>query len=271
VLDDFNPRCRRGTRIGKGGFGSVYKEVRPGGELWAVKVLSKRAHRFKRKWEILGDIATSARLMRQGSFPSNEYFVNLFGWNYNNDYILIAMEHIALGDLEENLKSGWSEEEAKIVTQQLLYGLQVMHSHDITHRDLKPKNIFVVTRQPKIHVKIGDFGISKRVPRDSSTKLVTEIHIGGYTAPEMLRGTEYTSAVDLWALGCVIYRMVMGKPLFTNHWDAMQYSDDEIADRLETMAENLSSDGIDFVKRLILQEAQRRLTAKDALKRAWLE
>jgi serine/threonine protein kinase len=145
VLDDFNPKCQKYTRIGKGGFGSVYKEECLGGELWAVKVLSKHDPRFKRKWEMLGDIAMSARLMQQESsrlysdFPSNEYFVKLLGWNYNNDYILIAMEHIALGDLEENLMSGWSEEEVKTVTRQLLYGLQVMHSRDITHRDLKPK------------------------------------------------------------------------------------------------------------------------------------
>jgi hypothetical protein len=65
--------------------------------------------------------------------------------------------------------------------------------------------------------------------------------------------------------------MVMGKPLFMNHWDAIDYGDDKVANRLETMAENLSSDGIDLVKRLILQEAQRRLTAKDALKHAWIE
>jgi calcium/calmodulin-dependent protein kinase I len=101
--------------------------------------------------------------------------------------------------------------------------------------------------------------------------MITEIHIGGYTAPEMLLGTGYTSAVDLWALGCIIYRMVMGKLIFMNYRDAENRSDDEIASRLEFMAENLSSSGVSFVKRLILKEAQRRLTAEDALRHPWVE
>jgi hypothetical protein len=65
VLDNFNPQCRKDTRIGKGGYGSVYKETHPKGELWAVKRLSKHGQRFKRKCDILGDIVTSARLMQE--------------------------------------------------------------------------------------------------------------------------------------------------------------------------------------------------------------
>ncbi|KAF2190698.1 kinase-like protein, partial [Zopfia rhizophila CBS 207.26] len=115
--------------------------------------------------------------------------------------IYLAMEYIIPGDLEKNLASSWTENDTKLAVRQLLRGLEIMHSNNVTHRDLKPQI-------HPVHVKIGDFGISKRVPENSSTKLDTRFSIHGYTAPEVTLGETYTSAVDLWSLGCIIYRMI---------------------------------------------------------------
>lgn len=252
--------------IGHGGFGRVFREANPKvvGELWAVKRVWKN-HPALKISQIVREIATSAELTQQ----ETEYFVKLFGWNEDDNNIYIAMEYIPLGDLEKNLTSGWSEEDAKAVTEQLLSGLAIMHSHHITHRDLKPRNLLLVRRQP-VHVKIGDFGISKRVPPDSSTKLITQYFNEGYVAPEALNKGAYTCAVDLWSLGCIIYRIVMGKPLFEGYFDAFLVDDDEVAQRLMAVKLQLSSDGVDIMTRLIVKDVQRRLTVGEALEHTWL-
>jgi serine/threonine protein kinase len=65
--------------------------------------------------------------------------VNFFGWNEDSLDVYFAMEYIELGDLEKNLVPVWAETDTKMAIQQLLCGLATMHSHHITHRDLKPK------------------------------------------------------------------------------------------------------------------------------------
>ena len=88
-----------------------------------------------------------------------------------------------------------------------------MHSEKFIHRDLKPHNIFVVETQPYFWVKIGDFGITKRITNDQMT-LKTEIGTLDYLAPEVLgyvdeETSRYTNSVDIcfeaWSR-CQFYR-----------------------------------------------------------------
>jgi serine/threonine protein kinase len=115
------------------------------------------------------------------------------------------------------------EPEAKLIARQLVEGLKIMHEEGFTHRDLKPQvsahlndhhaqtmhqlirqNIFVVHMAPVWWVKIGDFGISKRVSNDE-TVLQTATGTPHYLAPEVrhyvrdksMKPGVYTNAVDI--------------------------------------------------------------------------
>ncbi len=69
------------------------------------------------------------------------------------------------------------------------------------HRDLKPKNIFI---DEKLNIKIGDFGVSKIL--NSTGEHCKSIQgTPYYLAPEICADEKYTSKVDIWSLGCVIY------------------------------------------------------------------
>lgn len=72
-------------------------------------------------------------------FCETQAFVNFLGWFEDEENIYIAMEYFQHGTLDEFIKETLSENNARIITLQLLEGLKVMHDEHFTHRDLKPE------------------------------------------------------------------------------------------------------------------------------------
>ncbi|KAM0346563.1 hypothetical protein ACHAPY_011614 [Fusarium culmorum] len=141
------------------------------------------------------------------------------------------MEYIEHGDLQNYLNEPFSETHVKIIISQLAEGLEFMHMNGFAHRDLKPKNILVYQPGPDWWVKIGDFGISKRA---EGTALRTIIGTEGYIAPEVMgfipdqssslsNAFSYSFAVDIWALGELLFRMIARRPVFPNQSDLFYY------------------------------------------------
>jgi len=179
------------------------------------------------------------------------------------------------GDLETHIGFKWTESDAKVVARQLLEGLKVMHDDGIIHRDLKPANIFPILLDDRIlRIKIGDFGVSKRLSKDSST--IAQTHTGSlnYMAPEVLFPSDsdgYTTAVDLWALGCVVYRMVTGGLPFPTSREVISYSLGKGAfPRQELDLLSLSNAALTFVESIVKAEPENRATAELALKSDWI-
>eukprot|EP00186_Timspurckia_oligopyrenoides_P004545 CAMPEP_0182445082 /NCGR_PEP_ID=MMETSP1172-20130603/3330_1 /TAXON_ID=708627 /ORGANISM="Timspurckia oligopyrenoides, Strain CCMP3278" /LENGTH=314 /DNA_ID=CAMNT_0024640785 /DNA_START=257 /DNA_END=1201 /DNA_ORIENTATION=+ len=95
---------------------------------------------------------------------------------------------------------------------QVLLGLRHCHANSIMHRDLKPQNL-LVTADAKT-VKIADFGLG-RVFSLPSGKYTHEVVTLWYRAPEILLGTKcYSTAVDIWSVGCIFAEMVNGRSIF---------------------------------------------------------
>lgn len=109
------------------------------------------------------------------------------------------------------------------------------------------------------------------MPADSSTKYDTKYSTGGYCAPEVTKNKteQYTEAVDLWSLGCIMYKMVVGEKLFQEDVHAAYEYDDTIR-RLEgTLSQKLSLDGTKLLKSLIATNPADRPKAEEALSHAW--
>jgi serine/threonine protein kinase len=68
-----------------------------------------------------------------------EVFVQFYGWFENGDTIFLAMEYFQYGDLQGCITQGLTEDDAKVITTQLLEGLRILHESGFTHRDLKPQ------------------------------------------------------------------------------------------------------------------------------------
>ncbi|TPX19146.1 cyclin-dependent protein kinase [Coccidioides immitis] len=102
----------------------------------------------------------------------------------------------------------------KSILFQLLNGLLYLHSQWVMHRDLKPANILVTSKGA---VRIGDLGLARVFKKPlnslfSGDKVVVTIW---YRAPELLLGARhYTTAVDLWAVGCIFAELLSLRPIF---------------------------------------------------------
>ncbi|MFQ6619921.1 hypothetical protein Gotur_001118 [Gossypium turneri] len=93
---------------------------------------------------------------------------------------------------------------------QILRGLKYAHSANVLHRDLKPINLLLNANG---NLKIVAFGLASTT---SETDFMTEcIGTCWYLAPELLQNcSEYTAAVDIWSVGCILGEMMTRQPLF---------------------------------------------------------
>ncbi|XP_024636376.2 mitogen-activated protein kinase homolog NTF6, partial [Medicago truncatula] len=93
---------------------------------------------------------------------------------------------------------------------QLLRGLKYIHSANVLHRDLKPSNLLL---NANCDLKICDFGLARTT---SETDFMTEYVVTRwYRAPELLLNcSEYTAAIDVWSVGCILMEIIRREPLF---------------------------------------------------------
>jgi len=107
-----------------------------------------------------------------------------------------------------------TEEHVQFFIYQVLRGLKYMHSANVIHRDLKPRNLLV---NSNCDLKICDFGLARvddPANRDRCT-MSNYIATRWYRAPEiLLEKRRYTRAVDMWSVGCILAELLLRKPLF---------------------------------------------------------
>jgi 3-phosphoinositide dependent protein kinase-1 len=114
---------------------------------------------------------------------------------------------------EQNVENGLSETACSFsMTQfyvaELVEALEYIHSKHIVHRDLKPDNLLLSAEG---HLKVTDFGTAKddEDPESQKTAFCGTV---SYLSPEVLNDKPATKASDLWALGCIIFQMLTGRP-----------------------------------------------------------
>lgn len=142
------------------------------------------------------------------------------------------------------------------------------------------QNIFIASPSPDLWLKIGDFGISKRVT-DDTVLHTTKIYTRDYCAPKMrvfvrdraeTDSYVYTNAVDLWSLGIIVFEMLTKKRPFLSRKDLEAFYDGKSSLPIEALREkSISPDGIDFIGTLLRPRPHERPTAIGALELPWLK
>jgi len=190
--------------IGKGSFSDVLRvDYKTTKQPFAIKILKVRNEQEE---ELL-----NAELSVLRSF-SHRYLIHLEEVIISKECTYLIMELATGGELYDRIKSRGHLEEAYScnVTQMILEGLTYLHDHGITHRDLKPENLLFYHPGRDSKILITDFGFSKIRTHSIDYSMSTWCGTPEYIAPELLRKVPYSSKVDLWALGVIVYVMLSG-------------------------------------------------------------
>lgn len=103
-----------------------------------------------------------------------------------------------------------TESEARYFVNGIVNGCQYLHRLKIVHRDLKLGNLFLADN---LTVKIGDFGLSAQIDHEGQMK-TSLCGTPNYISPEVLLKVGHSFAVDVWAIGCILYTLLVGIPPF---------------------------------------------------------
>lgn len=122
-------------------------------------------------------------------------------------------------DLASTLRSSQplSDDHCQFFLYQILRGMKYVHSSQVIHRDLKPRNLLV---NSNCDLKICDFGLARVHFSDKTwvCPMTEYVCTRWYRAPEVLCSwTDYTYAIDIWSIGCILAELLTRKPLFPGH------------------------------------------------------
>ncbi|TLD34790.1 Ssk2-type MAP kinase [Venturia nashicola] len=273
-------RWQQGQFVGGGTFGSVYAAINlDSGQMMAVKEIRLQDPQLIPT--IVAQIRDEMGVLQVLDHPN---IVQYYGIEPHRDKVYIFMEFCDGGSLAGLLEHGRVEDETVIMVYslQMLEGLAYLHERNVVHRDIKPENILL---DHDGLIKFVDFGAAKVIARQgktlaaehNATRQGRQNSMQGtpmYMSPEVIRGhaSGRLGAVDIWSLGCVILEMATGRRPWAsldNEWAIMYNIAQGNPPQLPTR-DQLSDQGIDFLKRCFEKDPVKRASAAELLQHDWI-
>ncbi|SCH13144.1 Serine/threonine-protein kinase PrkC [uncultured Clostridium sp.] len=213
-------------KIGDGGMAFVYEaKDKLLNRTVAVKVLRPE---FVDDEDFLKKFKREAEAVASLSHPN---IVNVYDVGEDGKVHYIVMEYIDGQNLKDIIKNEGTLDEytALDITKQIAMALSAAHRKGIVHRDIKPHNI-LISNEGRI-VKVADFGIAKAVSNSTMTNVGNIIGSVHYFSPEQAKGQSVNATADLYALGIVLYEMIIGRVPFRGDSPisiALQHINDDV-------------------------------------------
>ena len=190
--------------LGSGGFGSVYKAH---DTMLHRDVAIKRLDKSSGEDELREQLLREARVLATMQHPN---IVSIYDISSKNDCDEIVMELLQGVSLNQLVKRHLLQpSDLRNVAGQILKALAAAHAVGVLHCDLKPENIMLCLADNYYEAKVYDFGMSPPPGEEGGlTKLLGSIYV---MAPELFNGEQPNAQSDLYALGCVLYYLLVGE------------------------------------------------------------
>ncbi|KAK8759284.1 hypothetical protein V5799_003084 [Amblyomma americanum] len=186
--------------------------------------------------------------------------------------LILILELAAGGELQHVLDSEECLPEKDVVRlmRQILEAVHFLHDRNIAHLDIKPQNLLLTSSFPQGDILLCDFGISRVIGKGTEIREI--VGTPDYVAPEILQYEPISLATDIWSLGVLTYVLLSGHSPFGG--DTKQETFCNITngslDFPEDLFGDVSASAKDFIGRLIVRDASKRLSVKDCLSHPWL-
>ncbi|KAH0622015.1 hypothetical protein JD844_023898 [Phrynosoma platyrhinos] len=272
-------------QLGDGTYGSVLLgRSNESGELIAIKRMKRKFY----SWEECMNLREVKSLKKL----NHANVVKLKEVIRENDNLYFVFEYMKenLYQLMKERNKLFPESTVRNIMYQILQGLAFIHKHGFFHRDLKPENLLCMG--PEL-VKIADFGLAREIR--SRPPYTDYVSTRWYRAPEvLLRSTNYSSPIDIWAVGCIMAEVYTLRPLFPgaseidtifkicqvlgtpkkNDWPegyqlagTMNFRWPQcVPNNLKTLIPNASSEAIQLMRDMLQWDPKKRPTASQALR-----
>jgi len=204
--------------VGTGQFGlvRVVRNTRTN-EVYALKVMHKAPIVESKQIE---HVLNERRILQEAS--SHQFCVKLCGAYQDRNSLYLLQEWVPGGELFHHLdlEGAFDEPTAMFFAASVLLSLEFLHNKGIVYRDLKPENLLLDAHG---YIKLADFGFAKQI---GSEKTYTICGTPDYQSPEVIMRRGTTRAADYWALGVLIFEMLVGDPPFKSltgdPWDTFR-------------------------------------------------
>lgn len=196
--------------LGQGTFGQVVKcQNLKTQEVVAVKVIKNKTAYFNQS---MMEVSVLDLLNSKYDKNDDHHLLRLKDTFIHRQHLCLAFELLSVNLYElikQNQFRGLSTTLVRVFAQQLLNALSLLNKAHLIHCDLKPENILLKNLESPI-IKVIDFGSAC----DERQTVYTYIQSRFYRSPEVLLGLPYSSAIDMWSLGCIVVELFLGLPLF---------------------------------------------------------
>ena len=170
------------------------------------------------------------------------------------------MDLLTGGDLRYQIghhkRQYFSEQQTKFFVSCIISALYYIHSKNIIHRDIKPENL-VFDRNGYLH--ITDFGIAKFMNKNNKNETSGT---PGYMAPEVMKGMNHSGSVDYFAVGVIVYELMMGKRPYVGK-NRKEIKEQMMSKQIyidpATNQSDWSEESIDFINNLLIRKDIKRL------------
>ncbi|TKY46794.1 Mitogen-activated protein kinase 20 [Spatholobus suberectus] len=239
--------------IGKGSYGVVCSAIDThNGEKVAIKKIHDIFEHISDAARILREIKLLRLLRHPDIVEIKHIMLPPSRKDFKDIYVVFELME---SDLHQVIKANddLTKEHYQFFLYQLLRALKYIHTANVYHRDLKPKNILA---NANCKLKICDFGLARVAFSDTPTTIFWTDYVATrwYRAPELCGSfySKYTPAIDIWSIGCIFAEVLTGKPLFPGK---------NVVHQLDLMTDLLGTPSLDTISRVRNDKARRYLTS----------